>query len=1368
MKNFFTSLLLFLCTGIAWAEPGNFSVRHIGVERGLSNNHVVSVTQDKNGFIWIATDEGLNRFDGYSFKTYFKNDEAIGMGLSGNELNAVLDDPHRPILWIATQRDGLNSYDYSSDTFKGYCHDDSNPQSLVTDDVTALAPAADGGIWLGTYWRGIDHLDPDSGIFTHYSEETVSGFPSGAVLSIIDSGDGFLYVAHESNGLSIIDLKKKTAVNYMPDGQANSLPTGKLNCIFKDGYNNIWIGTAEGLLLFNRDEGTFTNFGSSHSELRHNVSDIHQFDEHQLWVAMEQGGIAILELNDSTYNHPVNAVCRLLNSDRAETGLSSQSVRTIFKDSYSNVWAGTWGGGLNLITSNLPAFRLHDATPAGKNGDVISSNSILTAIFDDDHRLWIGRDGGGLDLLDGKKIVRSYNKARNNLSGDIVQASHKGADGTLYFGMFNNGACRYNPATKSFTQLFTENPKEDVRDIANGAGGDIIFATSRGIWTLPAGASKVTGPVNLGNNLIRKVLRFDDDRYLIGTFGDGMFITDSKFKPICHLNVKSGLPSNTVNDIFESRDGHVWVATGDGLLEFSDILKSPTDFKLFNRTSGLKSTHVQSIAQDKSGIIWISSNGGISCIRNGEVLNYEIRDNAPLRNFLSRSVATDLQGNIYFGAVSGLCMFNPIKVLEKVAVPAPVITEVTIAGPSGNSRKVRNILLAGQNRIQLSAVENSFYISFMISNFALADEVEYSYKLEGLEDEWTEVRSGNYVNFRELSPGKYTFIVRARVRNQEWGEPSALKIVIDPPFYLSWWAKILYVLLVAGIVAAALYLYRRRLTAEAKLRAEQERRLHEQALTEERLRFYTNITHELRTPLTLIMGPLEDLSSEQTLSQQNRSSLQMVTRNASRLLDLVNRLLEFRKTETNHRRLVVRRGNIASVVYEVALKYKELNRNSKVKVNISTDSGNMECVFDKEVITVILDNLISNALKYTNSGSIDVDCHESDGHIELSVKDTGKGMSPEILPKVFERFYQEEGPHQAAGTGIGLALVKNLVDIHQGVMAVKSAPGKGSEFIFTIPKKADYTEAIHIEEETGKQTSEPIGSGNSDDSESAMAVPEDMADKRPVVLFVEDNADIRDYVKQSFTDLYETHTAENGQEGLEKALKLIPNVIISDIMMPVMDGYEFLKRLKKDVRTSHIPVIMLTAKDTNDDRRLGYQTGASSYLTKPFSSSVLQARINNLLLERMKFTESFKSLPASIEAQHTNKDTDSLERKKEKLMKSLSEVDREFVEKLNRTITDNVPDENVDVNFLSGVFCMSASTLYRKVKGLTGLSPNEYVRKKKMQMAEELLLKGRYTFSEIAYKVGMNSIAYFRSCFKEEFGMTPSEYLRRVKENSEK
>ena len=628
--------------------------------------------------------------------------------------------------------------------------------------------------------------------------------------------------------------------------------------------------------------------------------------------------------------------------------------------------------------------------------------------------------------------------------------------------------------------------------------------------------------------------------------------------------------------------------------------------------------------------------------------------------------------------------------------------------------------------------------------------------LKGLENSWYTVKDPNNVTFRNLPPGKYEFMIKTRIRNQEWSdEISSIEIIIAPPLWLSWWAKLLYVISGVGLLFTGLWAYKRKLNLEYLYESEKKSHEQEQELNDERLRFYTNITHELRTPLTLILGPLEDLVKSNTLSSKDHHRISVIHQSTVRLLNLINQILDFRKTETQNKRLCVTKGNLTSAVYETGLKYKELNNKPEIQILIEVEEENMVLFFDKEVITMILDNLISNALKYTEKGYIRIRAEwvTENGirYAQLSVEDTGYGIGQDALAHIFERYYQESGEHQASGTGIGLALVKNLVKLHEGDIQVKSLPEIGTTFYLRLPAGNTYPQALHGED---------IHTDKQDGKEEEPIEKQEVADKdknaRPIILVVEDNADIRDYIADSFTDLYEIKTAANGKEGLQIATDCIPDIIVSDIMMPVMNGVVMCQKLKADIRTSHIPVILLTAKDSITDKEEGYQAGADSYLTKPFSAGLLQSRISNLLTQRRLLSERFAIRPDKPKKQ-------SMEEKRAIITESMNKLDKEFLDKITNTITEGLAAaENIDITVLSNVMCMSSSTLYRKVKALTGMSTNEYIRKIKMQLAEKYLLEGKYSISEIAFKVGINSNVYFRQCFKEEFGMSASDYLKQL------
>ena len=530
----------------------------------------------------------------------------------------------------------------------------------------------------------------------------------------------------------------------------------------------------------------------------------------------------------------------------------------------------------------------------------------------------------------------------------------------------------------------------------------------------------------------------------------------------------------------------------------------------------------------------------------------------------------------------------------------------------------------------------------------------------------------------------------------------------------------------------------------------------EQELNQERLRFYTNITHELRTPLTLILGPLEDMQKDTSLPVKQAQKLSVIHQSALRLLNLINQILEFRKTETQNKRLCVCKGNIAPLIYEIGLKYKELNQKTKIDFRIQIEKEEMLLFFDKEIVTIVLDNLISNAIKYTEQGCITLSLyqtvHNEVAYTEIKVSDTGYGISAEALPHIFDRYYQESGKHQASGTGIGLALVKNLVELHEGEIRAESVQNEGSTFYISLLTDNIYPNALHAD------STEPAAKEDTAQATTSENTSEPTVDNgKPILLIVEDNEEIQKYIAESFSDSFEVITADNGEEGKQQALSHIPDIIVSDIMMPIMDCITLCRQLKEDVRTSHIPIILLTAKDSLQDKEEGYEVGADSYLTKPFSASLLRSRINNLLESRKKLITQFQAQPVS------GNQTD-LNEKRIIIAEALSKLDNEFIEKITLLIEENLSSEKIDITYLSDKMCMSGSTLYRKMKALTGLSTNEYIRKVKMQNAERLLLEGKFNISEIAYKVGMNSTGYFRQCFKEEFGVSPSDYLKQIKQ----
>lgn len=1349
-----------------------YSVKRLGIEQGLSNNYVVSITQDKQGFLWFATEEGLNKFDGTRFITYYKNDPSKNAeSITGNELNRVYADQERPLIWIATQRDGLNAYDYHSQTFTSYLNDPQNPHSLITNDVTDIAPASQtkNGLWISTYYRGIDYLDITTGKFTHYNKTTIPALTNEQTWTVVDGADDHLYIGHVNSGFSILSLKDKSVKNFQhePNNPA-SLPGNEVRVILKDSNGNLWLGTDQGLALYNSATQNFITFGENPNDkygtLSSRIFSIKQLNNNTLWIASELNGIAILDLKQSQFLSPKQITFDFLREGDDNRSLSNASARYIFQDSFHNIWIGTWGGGINFISNEPPLFTTIDYSPIPGNENSLNNKVVSCICSDNQGRLWIGTDGGGINVFENNERIAIYKKETGELPSNFILAAFQDSKNNLWFGTFQGSISHYNTQTKTFRTISPMGKSNlDIRVFYEDNQHRIWIGSSEGIFVYDLEKMEVLAHYHTGNselygNFIRSIAQDEMGRFWIGTFGDGVGIYTPDLHLVKRYVQRDGFCSNTINQIYQDKQKRMWIATGEGLVCFQSV--KDLSYKTYQRKEGLVNTCIQAITEDLNGNIWFSSNKGIGCYvtKKSSFYYYGHSDDVPAGNFMSGSVTRNKKGSIYFGSINGVCCFTPNITMNGVKTPPVIITEMKMFERMDNQESNNTSLALPEGKeIELTHAQNSFTLTFNVQNYSLVNQMEYAYMLKGLENSWYTVNEQNSVTFRNIPPGKYEFLIKARIHNQEWPEEATSLIIrIHPPLWLTWWAKLLYLLIALSIAYLILHAYKKKLNLESLYTLEKKNHEQEQALNQERLRFYTNITHELRTPLTLILGPLEDMQKEASLPTKQAQKLSVIHQSALRLLNLINQILEFRKTETQNKKLCVSKGNIAPLIYEIGLKYKELNQKTKIEFNIRMEQEEMCLFFDKEIVTIILDNLISNAIKYTERGKITLSLYQTTrnevAYTEIKVSDTGYGISAEALPHIFDRYYQESSKHQASGTGIGLALVKNLVELHEGEIRAESIQNEGSTFYISLLTDNIYPNALHAD------STEPATNEHQEDALQADADSQEsiIDNGKPILLIVEDNEEIQNYIVESFSDSFEVITAGNGEKGKIQAINQIPDIIVSDIMMPVMDGITLCRQLKEDVRTSHIPVILLTAKDSLQDKEEGYEVGADSYLTKPFSASLLRSRIHNLL-------DSRKKLIAQFQTQSTPSNPSNLSDKRTLIAEALSKLDNEFIEKITALIEENLSLEKIDITYLSDKMCMSSSTLYRKMKALTGLSTNEYIRKIKMQNAERFLLEGKYNISEIAYKVGMNSTGYFRQCFKEEFGVAPSDYLKQIK-----
>lgn len=1339
-----TLLLFLLCSTLmatTYSNAQSYTLQHLGVEDGLSNNYVRDIVQDGQGFVWIATEAGLNRFDGCKFTTYKSNNS----GLSNNAINTLLYDKTANKLWIGGYFKGIYTLDCSTYQFKNY----GTEEGININHVVHLTHASDGGIWIAAYHKNILHYDTKTHIFTSLEDRGIH--IQHKVWCVFDDGEGNLYIGHAQGGMSIVNLKENTICHFTPiTGDDHSLPGNSVYSIYKDHLENIWVGTNNGLGLFNPKTKQFNVFRHDNTNPNSLIADhiycIKEMNDHTLWIASDIGGISILDLHSIAFQSPEKIKFYNIKADNSENGISSGNIRDLLQDSFGNIWIGNYSSGIDFISHLPPTFRTLPYTI--EKGNRFIYKPVSGVCKDEKEQVWIGgkneialfRDNKLLKIIDiSQYLTRPY--------GQVLSIISDGRD-NLLLGIYDDGLLKYNTRSGNIERIQLDIPSMDILTLSKDTDGKIWIGAEYGIYSYQN--EKVCKEEELYRQLpdksIYSIVQDNQGKLWIGSSGAGVIVFDKNKKATATLNMESGFCSNSITQICKDTAGGIWIATRNGVGYIKDT-KHPEKFESYNYEHGLEDTFIRAIQEDGSGNIWLSTNNGISLWNKEKqkFKNYDYRDGIPTGNFIEGSVCCTKDNTLYFGSLSGACYFNPKNIMMQQPVAPIQIIECKSLDNLIENRSEETFIPTSDKGISLPHDKNSFRISFTVPDYSQSGQVEYAYMIEGLENTWTNTLGENLITFRNISPGEYTFKVKARLRNQEWDDShiATLQVHIHPPLWLTWYAKVLYILLALLGVFIWFRFYKRKLMLENSLELEKKRSQNELELNNERLRFYTNITHELRTPLTLILGPLEDLVKDANMPVFYNNKIKMIHSSAIRLLNLINQILEFRKTETQNRKLTVVKGDLSNLITEIGLRYKELNRNEKVKFHIHVQPSNNKLYFDTDIISTILNNLLSNAIKYTPEGEIRLIMRsiveEENKYTEIVVSDTGYGIDAEALPHIFDRYYQVKGKHQASGTGIGLALVKSLADLHEGSLHVESEMGKGTTFTFRILTENTYPDALHKEEKAESIPERPEN------------LKEEDNDILPVILIVEDNDDIREYIATSFSNNYHIMTATNGKEGIEQALKYIPDIIISDIMMPVMDGIELCKLIKEDVRTSHIPVILLTAKDSIQDKEEGYESGADSYLTKPFSAKLLHSRVHNLLESRKKLASLITNRTKGLKAEQSQEAI------------KLSRLDEEFLNRFTAIVEENIDMDKLDMSFMMDKMNMSHSTLYRKIKGLTGISCNEFIRKIRLKNSLRLLMEESLNISEAAYASGFNDLGYFRTCFKEEYGMVPSEYIKQQK-----
>lgn len=1322
--------------------------KNLGLKEGLSNGFVNDMIIDGQGFIWAATESGLTRIAGTKC-TIFKNNNS---NIDNDGIVGLYYNKESNSIWILFKNGHIDVFDCKTQQFIHFT------QKIPKKSVADIKGAADGGIWIAYYDGTIQHYTPKNQKFSTISNKRLPNIKNG-IRSITDDGNDHLYIGLRIEGLYVYNLRtQKTKYFRHNPNDPQSLPGDNVRSICIDHAKNIWVGTNLGLGLLDPFTGKFKVFkhiaNNPASLAGDNIHQIIEMNDRTLWIASDIGGISVLDLN--LYKNPLTEELKFSQITKENSGLSSNNNRRIIQDSFGNIWIANYSMGIDFIAKS--AASINTLQYMGK-----ALEEVTGLYCDHQGNLWIGQDNL-MSLYQNGKLMQTWNfSSYLSNSSSSIYVFEEDKKGNIWCGTSDNGVLKFNPHTHSFTRInYAQNL--DVHALCENAQGKMWVGTEAGIFSVENDKINKEQELNrqMGKNptIIYSIKEDNYGQIWIGTLDRGVFVFSKQMKLIVHLTEKNLLATNTINHIIKDADGGIWMATMRGLAYVQNPLQ-PGAIKNYNERYGIKDSHIRAISQDKQGNIWVSMFSGIAClnIHKQRFYNYDYESGIPTSNFVEASAVTTPDGTIYFGSPGGICFFNPQQLTEPKAVSPIQIINCERVGKLSDQFASRLISPNNEGIICLSHDDNTFKINFTIKDFSQEGNVEYSYMMKGLDDQWYETEGDNEVTFRNLKPGDYTFIIRAKLKNQDWEDASTaeMKVVVNPPLWLTWWAKLCYVLLIMGILGYFFRSYQKQLLLRNSLVQEKWESKQRQQVNEERLRFFTNITHELRTPLTLILGPLEDLMEDKEIAERVHHKIGCIHASAERLLNLINDILEFRKTQTQNRKLTVAKANLGAFVREIGVRFKDLNQNSRLNIRLNIKTGVPELYFDSEVINTVINNLMSNAIKYTPEGSITLSLTmPEDNTVAIAVEDTGYGIDKDALPHICDRYYQENGNHQASGTGIGLALVKSLATLHQAELTVESEKGRGSKFTFSLKADRTYPEALHKDDNQDLATAE-----NAEENETTSKEPTE--DIRPLLLIVEDNADIRLYIEESLHEDYRIIQACNGREGMEQAFSKVPDIIVSDIMMPEMDGIKMTHILKEDIRTSHIPIILLTAKTSINDQEEGYDSGADSYLTKPFSAKLLHSRIRNILSGRRRLADyivqkNISQFETSADEQQTSQK--ATEEKEDAMTCQISNLDKKFLEKLNKLIENHISTDDLDMAFMTDKMAMSHSTFYRKVKALTGMSANEYIKKAKLRHSMTLLKKGEYSIAEVAILAGFNNLGNFRESFKREFGKSPSEILK--------
>ncbi|WP_308993898.1 two-component regulator propeller domain-containing protein [Mariniflexile litorale] len=1386
--------LLVLLSMQVHSQYQNLKFENLDTTEGLSSSTSTEIFQDSEGFMWFGTIDGLNRYDGYNFEIFrpILNDST---SISNNRISSIVEDS-KGFLWVGTSN-GLNFFDKKLEKFQRISlHNKSSNlvdqgeiiNDLLYDEVTQTLWVAtkNGVVRLNLENKSMPYKENIS--FSHYvnlsnNSQTID---NNDVTVIVKDKEGEIWAVTEGNYLNKYNPEDDTFIRVIIDipntYELNHIPKG----VLVDNDGDFWIGNNLSMLVYwDRSKNEFSRV----TPVKANIPIFHMYQDSKgiIWIATDGDGIYLYDKKGGLLQH-------IVHSPLNNFSLPNNQPSKIIEDKDGIFWIATYNKGISKLVLSKSAFGHYFYESDNSNG--LSSKIAQSVLQDSKGRIWIGTDGGGLNLFNEKK--NSFKHYRSNPNNKSSIGSNKivylleSFDTTIWVCTWDGGLSKFNPTSETAEQFKYEpnNPYSIGQNTVWCAVEDSkkrlwLGTQSEGLNLFDYRTKKfykyksIQGEKNnLISNLVFSIFIDSKNRLLIGTSLGLSVVELDKISDYIPSKIdfkelkEKPIQGTRVNYITEDYLGNIWIGTDIAMHHLDSDLKL---IKSYSTADGLPNNLILGIAESNNNNLWITTKGGLSKFNIAEdrFYNYNVQDGVQGIEFQSKSIAKMDDGRILAGGINGFNLFDPNKIVEKPVNLKPIITrfklfnEIIKPGQKLNNRVVLNESIANTNSVELKYDEGYLSFEFVAFHYENQKRVKYMYRMKGIHNDFMSAGDNREANYSSIPPGNYEFQVKASIDDQ-WDdlESSNIKVHILSPPWKTWWAYLLYLLFFVAILWFGMYYYTKMIKEEK-----------EHELDQMKLQFFINVSHELRTPLTLILNPVDKIISSFNNPEAVKASAYTLQRSARRLYYLVNQLLDFRKMDLGKVPLKLVQGDLIKFSEDVFDLFKGLAKTKEIKYKFKSSFEKLPINFDPDKIEKIITNLISNAIKYTDEGGVVMlsisNPHENNKDllskvlnkkkfnefVQIEIKDTGIGFKKEQLKDVFGRFVN--AGNIKTGMGIGLNITQGLVKIHGGEIFVESKYKEGTVFTVLLPLnlKNENSELIdgankylnEFDLNSVQSTEYEIYNENKSIDEQNQNQNSD-GKKKQVILVVEDNKELRKHLVYEFSNSFKIFEAVNGIDGLEKIKKHHPDLIISDVMMPKMDGFELCRLVKNEIEICHIPIILLTARSLEEDQIEGYNTGADEYLSKPFNINILRARVRNLLEAKKRLRDRFASIGGVLPSSEVTSNS----------------LDEAFLDKATKAIIDNISDPDYKLDNLLNEIGIGRSQFYRKINSITGQNPSNFIRTIRLKYASELLLKNKFSIKEITHMAGFNSTAYFSKTFRELFGLTPTEYLEQKLKDSHK